>query len=138
MNYTVIGPPANLASRVEGITKAYGSNILICGETYNRLTRPVPARKVDAVILQGRETPTALYEVFVDDPGVAATEWLEEFDAGVTAYLAGDFIPAQAHLTRAKDLNPGDMIAGLLAQRCRRLVLRSPGEWAGAWKLTEK
>jgi hypothetical protein len=90
------------------------------------------------VILQGRETPTTIYEVFVEDPGAAASEWLEEFDAGVTAYLAGDFAVAQAHLARAKDLNPDDIIAGLLAQRCRRLGLRSSGEWTGAWKLTEK
>jgi class 3 adenylate cyclase/ActR/RegA family two-component response regulator len=138
MNYTVIGPPANLASRIEGLTKAYGSNILICDETYKRLTRPVPARRVDVVILQGRETPTAIYEVFVEDPGVAASEWLIAFDAGVTAYLAGDFDVSQARLARAKDLNPDDVMAGVLAQRCRRLGLRSPGEWAGAWKLTEK
>jgi class 3 adenylate cyclase/ActR/RegA family two-component response regulator len=138
MNYTVIGPPANLASRIESLTKAYGSNILICGETYKRLTRPVPARQVDVVILQGRETPTAIYEVFVEDPGAAASQWLSEFDAGVTAYLAGDFAVAQPHLARAKDLNPDDLIAGVLAQRCRRLDLRNPGEWAGAWKLTEK
>jgi adenylate cyclase len=138
MNYTVIGPPANLASRIEGITKVYGSNILICGETCRRLTRPVPIRKVDAVILQGMETPTEIYEVFVEDPGVAASDWLGEFDAGVTSYLAGDFAVAQAHLARARDLNPDDVMAGILAQRCRRLGLRSPGEWTGAWKLTEK
>jgi adenylate cyclase len=116
MNYTVIGAPANLASRIEGVSKAYGSNILICGETYKRLTRPVPARQVDVVILQGRETPTAIYEVFVEDPGVAASEWLIAFDAGVTAHLAGDFTVAQPHLARAKDLNPDDVMAGVLAQ----------------------
>jgi class 3 adenylate cyclase/ActR/RegA family two-component response regulator len=137
MNYTVIGAPANLASRIEGLTKTYGANILICGETYKRLTRPVPARKLDVVILQGRETPTEIFEIFVEDTA-AASGWLGEFDAGVTAYLAGDFVVAQAHLARAKDLNPDDVMAGVLAQRCRRLGLRSPGEWAGAWKLTEK
>jgi class 3 adenylate cyclase/ActR/RegA family two-component response regulator len=137
MNYTVIGAPANLASRIEGLTKIYGANILICGETYKRLTRPVPARKLDVVILQGRETPTEIFEIFVEDIA-AATGWLDEFDAGVTAYLAGDFVVAQAHLARAKDLNPDDVMAGVLAQRCRRLGLRSPGDWAGAWKLTEK
>jgi len=137
MNYTVIGAPANLASRIEGLTKTYGANILICGETHKRLTRPVPARKLDVVILQGRETPTEIFEIFVEDTA-AATGWLDEFDAGVAAYLAGDFVVAQAHLARAKDLNPDDIMAGVLAQRCRRLGLRSPGEWAGAWKLTEK
>jgi class 3 adenylate cyclase/ActR/RegA family two-component response regulator len=138
MNYTVIGDPANLASRIEGVTKAYGSSILICGETFKRLTRPVPARKVDVIILNGRETPTALYEIFVEDPGAAATEWLEEFDAGVSAYVAGDFVAAQAHLARAKAANPDDTVADVLARRCRRLDLRTAGEWTGAWKLTDK
>jgi class 3 adenylate cyclase/CheY-like chemotaxis protein len=138
MNYTVIGDPANLASRIEGVTKAYGSNILICDETFKRLTRPVPARKVDVIILNGRETPTAIYEVFVEDPGAAATEWLGEFDAGVSAYVAGDFDAAQAHLARALAINPEDTTAGVLARRCRRLSLRTAGEWTGAWKLTEK
>jgi class 3 adenylate cyclase/DNA-binding NarL/FixJ family response regulator len=138
MNYTVIGDPANLASRIEGVTKPYSSNILICEETFKRLTRPIPARKVDVIMLRGRETPTAIYEVFVEDPGAAASEWLGEFDAGLSAYVAGDFAAAQAHLVRAKDANPDDMMTDVLAQRCRRLDLRNAGEWTGAWKLTEQ
>jgi class 3 adenylate cyclase/CheY-like chemotaxis protein len=138
MNYTVIGDPANLASRIEGVTKTYGCGILICDETFKRLTRPVPARKVDVIVLNGRETPTAIYEVFVEDPGAAAIEWLGEFDAGFSAYVAGDFVTAQSHLLRAKAANPEDTMADVLAQRCRRLGLLAPGEWTGAWKLTEK
>jgi class 3 adenylate cyclase len=138
MNYTVIGDAANLASRVENVTKAYGSNILICDETFKRLRCPVPARKVDVIIFDGRQTPTAIHEVFVDDPGAAASEWLGEFDAGLSAYVAGDFAAAQSHLARAKAINPDDMMAEVLAQRCRRLGLRPAGEWTGAWKLSEK
>jgi hypothetical protein len=93
---------------------------------------------VDVIILNGRETPTAIYEVFVEDPGAAATEWLGEFDAGVSAYIAGDFVAAQAHLARAMAVNPDDTTAGVLAGRCRRLGLRPAGEWTGAWTLTEK
>jgi class 3 adenylate cyclase/ActR/RegA family two-component response regulator len=137
MSYTVIGAPANLASRIEGVTRAYGSSILICGETFRRLTRAVPARKVDVVMLPGRETPTEIHEVFVEDPGDAATEWLEQFDAGFRAYEAGDFVAAQQHFACVKDLNPDDRMAGVLAQRCRRLVLRSAGEWTGVWKVSE-
>jgi class 3 adenylate cyclase/ActR/RegA family two-component response regulator len=138
MTHSVIGAPVNLASRIEGLTRAYGSSILICGETFRRLTRPVPTpRKVDVVILPDRETATEVYEVFVEDPGDAATEWLGEFDAGFRAYQAGEFVTAQQHFACVKNLNPHDMMAVVLAQRCRRLVLRSAGEWTGAWKVTE-
>jgi class 3 adenylate cyclase/CheY-like chemotaxis protein len=137
MSYTVIGDPTNLASRIERVSRAYGSNILICGETFKRLTRMIPARKVDVLIFPGRETPTVIYEVFVEDPDDAATEWLGEFDAGFRAYQAGDFVAAQQRFACVKDLNPDDLMAGVLAERCRRLVLRSAGEWTGAWKVTE-
>jgi len=68
MSYTVIGDPANLASRIERVTRAYGSNIFICGETFRRLARAVPARKVDVVMLPGRETATVIHEVFRRSP----------------------------------------------------------------------
>jgi adenylate cyclase len=138
MNYTVIGGAANLAARIGNITRAYGASILICGETLERLARAVPARKVDVVILPGQDTQTAIYEVFVEDPGDAAAEWLEEFDTGFRAYQAGDFVTAQQHFASVKILNPDDQMAGVLAQRCRRLVLRSGGEWTGVWKVTER
>jgi hypothetical protein len=93
---------------------------------------------VDVIILSGRESPTAIHEVFVEQPGAAAAEWLGEFNAGFSAYVAGDFVTAQTHLAHARAANPDDMIAAVLAQRCRRLGLQPPGEWTGAWKLAEK
>jgi class 3 adenylate cyclase/ActR/RegA family two-component response regulator len=138
MNYTVIGDAANLAARIEGMTKTYGSDILICEETFGRLRRPVPSRKIDVVTVKGREAPTTIYQVFVEEPGAGAAAWLTQFGSGVAAYLDGDFAAAQQHLARAAAANPNDLVARLLTQRCHRLGLLKPGEWTGAWKLTEK
>jgi class 3 adenylate cyclase/CheY-like chemotaxis protein len=137
MSYTVIGAPVNLASRIEDVSRACGCSIVMCGETFQRLTRPVPARKLDVVLLPGQKTPTVIYEAFVEDPGEAATEWLGEFDAGFRAYQAGDFVTAQRHFACVRNLNPHDMMADTLARRCRRLMLRSASEWTGAWRVAE-
>jgi class 3 adenylate cyclase/CheY-like chemotaxis protein len=137
MNYTVIGEAVNLAARLEGATKLYGSQILICGETVSRLRRPVPLRKIDAVTMMGLTTPIALHEVFVDEPGATATEWLACFDSGLNAYLDGEIAVALGHLARAAAANPEDNVTRVLAQRCRRIALLKPGEWTGSWRLDE-
>jgi class 3 adenylate cyclase len=137
MNYTVIGEAVNLAARLEGATKLYGSQILICGETVSRLRRPVPLRKIDAVTMMGLKTPIALHEVFVDEPGATATEWLASFDSGLNAYLDGEIAVALGHLARAAAANPEDNVTRVLAQRCRRIALLKPGEWTGSWRLDE-
>jgi class 3 adenylate cyclase/ActR/RegA family two-component response regulator len=138
MNYTVIGAVANLATRLEGATKIYGSQILICGETFSRLRRPVAARKIDMVSVTDMETATILHEVFVEEPDAGATGWLTSFDAGLKAYLDGEFAAALDHLMCAAAANPADITTRLLAQRCRRLGLLKPGKWSGCWKLDHK
>lgn len=138
MNYTVIGESVNLAARLEGATKTYGCPILICGETRSRLRRPAPARAVDLVKVMGMETPTELHEVFAEEPGAAATEWLGCFDKGLRAYLGGAASIALDHFARTVALNPEDSVARVLAHRCRRLALLKPGEWQGCWSLDER
>jgi len=89
------------------------------------------------LVVKGRQTPTTIYEVFVEEPGPAASEWLQAFDAAVAAYVAGDFVTAQRHLSRAQSANPDDAVTSVLARRCRQLSLRDL-EWAGAWELGDK
>jgi hypothetical protein len=138
MNYTVVGDAANLAARIERMTKVYGSSVLICGETFRRLGRPVPARRVDVVTVMGPHAPTTIYQVFVEEPGAGSGEWLTSFADGVTAYLNGDFAAARQDLDRASAANPDDTVARVLARRCQSLGLLKPGEWTGAWSPTDK
>jgi len=137
MNHTVIGNAANLAARIEGVCKTYGCPILISGETMKRLRRPVTTRMVDVVAVEGQESQTPIYEVFVEQPE-DAERWLEPFAAGVAAYLAGDFATAGRRFADVDNINPDDATTGMLAERCRQLNRQPPEIWTGAWKLREK
>jgi class 3 adenylate cyclase/CheY-like chemotaxis protein len=137
MNHTVIGNAANLAARIEGACKTYGCPIMISDETMKRLRRPVSTRMVDVVAVEGQETQTPIYEVFVEQPEKAES-WLEPFAAGVAAYLAGDFGTAGRRFADVDRINPDDTTTSVLAERCRQLNRQPPEIWTGAWKLTEK
>ena len=62
MDFTVIGDPVNLASRIESMTKLYGADILICEQTMKRLTEATKMRRIDVVRVRGQTRPTNLYE----------------------------------------------------------------------------
>ena len=65
MEYTVIGDPVNVASRLESCTKDVGVDILISETTYEQTKDFVTARPVEQLSVKGRVEPVKAYEVIV-------------------------------------------------------------------------
>lgn len=135
MNYTVIGDAANLAARLEALTKPYGAVILACGETVAALTRPSPMRQVDILRVRGQQAPTPIYEVFVDSASLGDAASCQAFDKAFDLYRKGSFAEAVTAFDEALRLAPDDRMSALLRQRC--LDPPDPARWDGAWTVTE-
>ncbi|HXD14391.1 MAG TPA: adenylate/guanylate cyclase domain-containing protein [Xanthobacteraceae bacterium] len=134
MDFTVIGDPVNLASRIETATKTYGAEIIVCGTTWSRLAERPRARRLDVVRLRGQTRPTELWEILehrADIPDSA----IEAYDRGLASYFEGVWDRALPEFENALATRTGDKAARLMIERCRRSMETQPVDWQGVVEL---
>jgi adenylate cyclase len=137
-NYSVIGDPVNIASRLEARSKVHGVDIVI-GESSRAAAPELAALELDRVQLVGRTQPTRTY-VLVGDAELAGSAAFQELTAChaamLQAYRAGDWDAAEHQLERCRERAGPYALVRLYdsyAARIRRLRLDPPGPgWDGS------
>ncbi len=132
-NYTILGDAANLASRLEGANKAFGTETMIAQSTWELAASKFRGRTLADLRVVGRKTPVTVYELTGDIAESAPAEW-QTFDAGLTHFRKGRFAEAKALFEQL----PDDPAAQQYAHRCAQLNDEPPTPWDGVWELTEK
>ncbi|MEN6577211.1 MAG: adenylate/guanylate cyclase domain-containing protein [Phycisphaerales bacterium] len=132
-NYTILGDAANLASRLEGANKAFGTETMVSASTWRQTSSEFRGRKLADLRVVGRKTAVEVFELtgFAADP--APADW-DVFAAGLARFREGDFAGAKAIFERL----PDDPAARSYALRCANLAAHPPASWDGVWGLTEK
>lgn len=139
--YSAVGENVNLASRLEGANKYYGTQILISEKTYSIIKDVLTARYIDIIRAKGTSKPIKVYELIAEKGkiDIRKSEQLEHFDAGICAYRARMWEKAISCFTRVLHLAPEDKTAKVYVQRCHEYQQQSPAhDWDGVYNLTAK
>lgn len=138
LNYTVIGDAVNVASRLEGANKLYGTAILIGARTRELAGAAILTRLVDKVAVYGRAGGMRVYEL-VGLAGEPVPDWIGPYEEGFACYTWGDFATAIRFFEQTVLLRGEDVPARLMIARCRKYLSEPPkGDWDGVSVMADK
>ncbi len=144
MQGAVVSDDVNLAARLEGLTRIYGSSVTLSELTFTQLKDPhrYMHRFVDKVSVKGKKKPVSVYEVYDGDPkevAVLKEETKSQFEAGLTLYYGRQFSEASVKFSQVLQKNPEDKAARIYLERSARYMVKAvPEDWTGVETLTQK
>lgn len=139
-NYTVLGDPVNLASRVEGLTKFYGVDILVTENTQKNQPGFV-FKKIDKVRVKGKNAAIEIYEVVCEQINLTpeVEEEINAFHHALDLYFKQNWDGAYIGMLNLSKQYPNKKLYALYLKRieeCRELNL--PADWNGVYVHTSK
>ncbi|MCP3136203.1 CHASE2 domain-containing protein [Pyxidicoccus xibeiensis] len=136
-SYTAIGDGMNLAARLEGANKAYGSVIMIGPRTYELAKEHIEVRELDRVRVAGKTEAVTVYELLALKGGLDAHKQVtvERYHAALALYREARFAEAAAVLEARKAEDPEDGPTQALLERCHKYAKAPPPEFDGVASL---
>jgi adenylate cyclase len=138
MSYTVMGDVVNLASRLDGVNKMYGTRNLVCERTIAAARTALEVREVDRIVVAGRTLPEVVFEV-LGRRGELTPERLasrDRYQEGLAAYRERRWDDALGAFNASLEAMPGDGPSMALIKRVESLKTIPPSrDWDGSWHI---
>lgn len=141
-DYTGIGDHMNLASRLEGANKEYGTYIMISEFTYNQVRERVIVRDLDLIVVKGKSKPVKVFELLgkANEPlPEASRKLVEYYQEGINLYRQQQWSDAIQKFEQALTCSHTDEPSKLYIHRCKEMIVNPPGaDWDGSYHMTRK
>ena len=141
MDYTAMGDSVNLASRLEGANKFYGTTAMISENTYNNVKDAVDVRKLDTIRVIGKTEPIVIYELL----GIKGTlpqkvyDAVEFYNNGMEMFSEHQWKKAMKFFNDALEILPDDGPSKTYVGRCDEFIKKPPSKkWDGVYSLKSK
>jgi len=130
MQNTVISDAVNLASRIEGLTKAFGVAMAISGQTFRKLEHPEKYmfRYLGNVRVRGKSEPTSVYEILngIDEDLMEKKVMTSrDFEQGLFSFALRKYYEALDNFNRVLSIIPEDRASTVYSERCQKYMKRA-------------
>jgi adenylate cyclase len=139
-NFTIMGDNVNLASRLEGTNKTFGTRLIISESTYEAVRNEMLGRELDLIRVKGKLKPVKIFELV----GTVAEsdqhrDRIERFERGLEAYREGNWATALGIFEALVGDYPQDGPSHVFIKRCHDFLLLHPeGAWDGVYVMKTK
>jgi adenylate cyclase len=141
MNYTIMGNAVNLAARLEGVNKQYGTWVLASETTVRETGNALLYRKLDRVRVVGINEPVRLCELIdmADQAGEQQKKLVTIFHEALDYFEKRDWKQAEKGFQEAISIVPDDTPSNIYLDRCKQFINDPPkSTWDGVYNLTSK
>jgi adenylate cyclase len=139
-SYTVIGDTVNLASRLEGANKTFGTYLLISDTTRDLAGDAIEVRDLDRIRVAGKLESIHVFELLglAGQVDAKILKLRDRFESGLQRYRERDWDGAEGHFAACAELDPNDRPTRFFLGLVTRLRAHPPaGDWDGVLELTK-
>ena len=141
MDYTIMGDAVNLASRLEGANKAYGSDLMISEATYQAVKDDVEVRELDTIRVVGKSESTKVYQLLERKGQLhgLVSDLVGQFNRGLDLYKARNYAEARDAFKLSLAIAEDDGPSSTYIARCEDYMENPPADdWDGVFILDSK